>query len=413
MKRMQSALFKRELPVSDALIRDALSQDYSEGRFFDRRKFIAGCGMALAGAVPVRSFAAAAFDVPLKLLGKRCGISVGTTLNSQDLQNHTLCNLITSEFSQITPGMALKWPTIRKSPFQFDFFWSDQILNFAKENHLSVHGHNLCWDISTNPSWMKTTINKFNARHYLEEHIATVVGRYRGRIPSWDVVNEPISYRSTRPDMLRSGVWFDSLNEEYLDIAFDACRRADPSSVRVMNFTGLEQPGDWSERACAVVLDTYKKLLKRGVPIQAIGFESHLSGHLPIGSRAFENLIHGLRELGMQIMITEMDVNDTKIKGTPDERHREVGKVYEKYLSYMLPLANPTQVSFWNPSDLKNSYDSMLSTNPEWKRADGGLHYPGLTDSQYRPNPAFYAVKDVFSECASHTGVLPTVPKKP
>ena len=328
----------------------------------------------------------------LKSIARTRGLNIGTMMRSRDLEDTAFTQVICNDFTQITPGTAFKWETIRRTPFRFDFSWSDRAVSFAEAHGLRVRGHNLCWN-AYNPSWVLDSVNKFNARHMLEIHIQTVVGRYRDKIASWDVVNEPLSGRSPRPDGLRPGVWLNSLGPEYIDVAFAAARSSDPKALRVLNFNGLEHPGTDSELNCVQALQLLKSLLSRGVPVQAIGLESHLDASRPIGSPSLVSLINGARALGLEVVITELDVDDTRIARPAEQRRNVVADCYRSYLEYMIPLAAPRELTFWSIRDRDNWYDSYAAHDQTYRRSDGMPHLPGLYNEELQPTPAFLAVQ--------------------
>ncbi len=271
------------------------------------------------------------------------------------------------------------------------------MVNFCQSNGMLVHGHNLCWNSPTaNPPWFKSVLNKSNASHYLTQHITTVMRHYAGRIDSWDVVNEPVVFWSKRNDGLYPGIWLDLLGPAYIDIAFHAAEAADPKAVRVLNVYNVEQGTPQHETTRRETIELLKQLLARGVPVQAVGMESHLDASLPPGGSGLSTFIEQIREMGLEILITELDVNDTGVQGDFQTRDEAVAKVYRDYLIAATHASGTKRVIFWTPSDKWDWLNSIH--DPRKQRADGTAHRPGLLDDAMLPKPAFFAVQSALRE---------------
>lgn len=356
-------------------------------------------------AVMVAGFAAAASayqehgDVPLRNLGQPCGMLVGAQLTKDDLDNNRLVGFVREHFNILTAGLELKWASLRPTPDSYRFQPADQMFAFAKANQMRFHGHNLCWN-AANPAWFPHVLTKANAERYLVDHIKTVARRYAGQVHSWDVVNEPIDYRSSRPDGLREGPWLDLLGPEYIDTAFHALAEADPRATRVLNIFGVELDFEKSTFARSATLALLTRLVRANVPVQAVGLESHLDGHAKSSSPGRTQFISEVHALGLQVLITEMDVDDLLLPANVSERDRLVATSYHDYLIDVVPVARPPAIIFWTPSD----WDNWLDRTPgsAHQRADRLLHRPGLLDAQLRPKPALDAVTHALRTSCGH-----------
>ncbi len=367
----------------------------------NRRRFLAslgslaaaGCGTSLnsaAGDAETQPPPAAQTIRPLQDLVPSGKLRVGTAAERPMLEDPALAAFVRANFNLLTPGRELKWDRVHPAPDRYDFSGADWMVDFASKNAMAVHGHNLCWNTS-NPAWLAATATKANAAGMLSDHIKTVMGRYRGRIASWDVVNEPIRLRFHRPDGMMTGPWLDALGPEYIDLAFHAAAEADPGALRVLNIDSVEQ--DSSQDAIrAASLTLIRSLVARKVPVQAVGLESHLDGSRLVASPGRDRFIGELRGLGLEVLITELDVNDTYIQGSFADRRRAVAEVYGDYLRSVLPAAGARQCIFWSPSDKNNWLDAAQWQNKWYMRADHGPHFPGLLDASLHPNPALAAV---------------------
>ncbi len=169
----------------------------------------------------------------------------------------------------------MKWKALRPAPDQYDFSRADDLVVFASMHNQKVRGHNLCWHEAL-PDWFQATVTRQNARGVLVEHIRKVAGRYAGRVHSWDVVNEAVDPKSGRPDGLRNSPWLQLAGEDYIELAFRTAREADPSALLTYNDYGIELDTDEQTSKRAQVLLLVRRLKARGVPIDAVGVQSHL-----------------------------------------------------------------------------------------------------------------------------------------
>lgn len=296
----------------------------------------------------------------------------------------------------VTPGRELKWETISPRCGEYRFQYADKILNWAATNNLLVRGHNLIWPNYGTPGWVKDAATLANARNLIEEHIRMVVGRYRGRIHSWDVVNEALNVWDRRPDLLAAHPWAELLGPSYIDVAFHAAADADPKARLIWNQNYLvsDLPDDEANRRA--MLAQLRRLRRFGVPIHGIGIESHLFADKPLAGSRMERFIGEVRSLGLEVQITELDVIDTSLPSDLKRRDAAVADLYKRYLEMMLRIAEPTVVVFWTPTDRGNWLDWAATTSPKYRRSDGGPHRPGLLDSELKDKAAYYAVREAF-----------------
>ena len=332
----------------------------------------------------------------LASLGATFGMKVGIQSSTGRFAQSVLGEFLQHNFNMITPP--LKWTSIRPTADQYDFTEADHEFAFSRSHGLAVHGHNLCWN-SANPAWFNKVLTKHNAGDYLSDYIKKVAGRYRGQVDSWDVVNEPIALWNGRPDGVRAGPWLDLIGPDYIDIAFHTTQDADPTSLRTVNLNGCEeQASPVVQQVRVASLNLVKTLLKRGVPLQAVALEAHLDGPWRPGDSAYINFLRSLRDTGVQVYISELDVNDTAISGTSIQVEAAVAKTYSDYLSDVLSVIPLKRVIFWSSSDRFDWYGDLARTQPRWRRADGQIHHLGLTDTNFTPNQAYYSIRKILVE---------------
>ncbi|HEY3990291.1 MAG TPA: endo-1,4-beta-xylanase [Acidobacteriaceae bacterium] len=350
-----------------------------------------GFGLAIASAIPAKLFAANT-NLPLKQLAAHTGIAVGAQATRTELlRDQSIAGFIAQNFNVLTPGIELKWERIRPAPNTFFFNDGDWMVNFAHSHGMQVHGHNLCWN-NYNPAWMAKTITKDNAERFLTDHITKVVGHYRGRIASWDVVNEPVRSQQGRPDGLSTGLWMDTLGPRYIDIAFAAARAADPSAKLIMNLDAIEQDVGREPDNRQHALTLIKQMQQRKTPIDGIGSEAHLDGNSNVKSQGALQFYQAVHSLGLSVALSELDIDDTSETGNDAARKARNGNVYATFITWIGSSVPLTRLSFWTISDEHNGLDDGAVTNVHLRRKDGAQHYPGLLSTSDAPNPAWASV---------------------
>lgn len=295
------------------------------------------------------------------------------------------------ECNLLVPENVLKMGPVHPEPERYNFEPADYMMEFCKKNDMRMRGHTLVWHSQGWP-WLKTTVNATNARKYLEEHIATVAGRYRGQMHSWDVVNEAVEVADGREDGLRKTAWLEFLGPEYLDIAFHAAAAADPQAKLTYNDYGLDYDTPGNEKKRDAVLRLLRGLKDRKAPIHAFGMQAHLDW------KAFQNFkaetlrrfFRDVASLGLEIYITELDVGDRDLPDDEAERDKGVAKVYEDYLTVALEEPAVKAVLTWGLTD---RYTWLAGRN---RRPSGAGARVLPLDREYKRKPAWHAIARAF-----------------
>ena len=310
--------------------------------------------------------------------------------------------LVQAQFDTISPENALKWQSVHPKPDTYNFALADQYVDFGERNHMAVIGHNLVWHFQT-PDWVFQDSNGGPASRdalleRMREHIHTVVGRYKGRIKGWDVVNEALNADGT----LRQSPWFKIIGQDYLAKAFEFAHEADPGAELYYNDYSLE--GDAKRRGAIRLI---KALKSQGISITGIGLQGHSTLDQPTLAQE-DATISDFAKLGIKVMITELDIDvlpgatehrgadiHTKIElsdklnpfkiGLPEPVQIELAQRYAALFRVFLKHRDViTRVTFWGVTDR----DSWLNNWP----VQGRTNYPLLFDRSYRPKLAFDSV---------------------
>ena len=319
------------------------------------------------------------------------GLLVGCAVVPELLSgNAQYAGLVAEQCSILVPENALKWQALRPAPDKYDFRGADAIMAFAQAHDQRVRGHNLCWHEAL-PAWFAATVTKENAQQFLTEHIHTVAGRYAGKLQSWDVVNEAIDPKSGRPDNLRNSPWLEMIGPDYLDIAFRTARQADPTVLLTYNDYSIEldTPDQTAKREAVMAL--MRGMKARGVPIDAVGVQSHLDASAGPPGAGLLKFVRDLHGMGLQVFVTELDVNDRKLTSPVELRDLAVAAIYGNYLAMMLAEPNVNVALTWGITD---RYTWLRG--PKYGRADGQPNRPLPFDADYNPAPAFFAERDAI-----------------
>ena len=213
--------------------------------------------------------------------------------------------LIRENFGALTPENCMKPALIHPAEDTWRFDRPDALMKWCEDKNLVVHGHTLVWHAQTNP-WFFEGGDKALITRRLHDHIATLVGRYKGRIQSWDVVNEAINERgdeeTAKTENLRDSRWLQTLGPEFLTLAFKFAHEADPDAKLYYNDYSIEVG---PKHASSMLL--LKRLIKDGAAIHGVGIQGHWSTST-VPFDAIDQAIADYASLGLKVSISELDV---------------------------------------------------------------------------------------------------------
>lgn len=329
---------------------------------------------------------------------------VGAALNESQFteKNAAEAALVKQQFNTSTPENVMKWEAIHPEPNKFNFEPADRYVEFGEKNGMFIVGHNLIWHSQT-PKWVfedkhGKTLSRGALLKRMRDHIHTVVGRYKGRIKGWDVVNEALAEDGS----MRQTRWLKIIGDDYLIKAFQFAHEADPAAELYYNDYSLENE---SKRRGAMAL--VKKLQSAHVHITGIGSQTHVRLESPT-SQQVDDAISDLGKLGVKVMITELDVNvlpsadpnngaEVSLRvaenaalnpykdGLPDTVQQALAQRYADLFTVFVKHKDVVQrVTFWGV----NNGNSWLNNWP----VRGRTNYPLLFDRAGNPVPAFAKV---------------------
>lgn len=334
---------------------------------------------------------------------------VGAALNrAQILGTDSVSSpLVTSQFNTITGENCMKWDSIHPQPGKYDFALADSFVALGERNKMFIIGHCMVWHAQV-PNWVfedsaGNALSRDSLLKRLHDHIFAVMGRYKGRVQGWDVVNEALNEDGT----LRQSKWLQIIGEDYIQKAFEYAKEADPSAELYYNDYNIEQP---AKRDGALKL--LKDLQAKGVKIDGVGIQ----GHYHLDTPSLEDIDKSIDEyskLGLKVMFTEVDINvlprpenlsgadvSQKFEMTkesnpypdnlPDSVEQALAKRYADMFEVFLKYKNVSRVTFWSITDK----ESWLNNWP----INGRTNYPVLFDREGKPKQAFYSVIQTVKE---------------
>ena len=332
-----------------------------------------------------------AFSQTLRETAQRAGVLVGAAVRPEQLTEPSYATTLAREFNMLEPENILKWEAVHPAPETFDFVPGDRLVDFAVAHQMKVRGHTLVWH-QQNPPWLlEGQRTPEQLAKILEQHIKTVVGHYRGKVFAWDVVNE--AFDEGNAGKLRSTIWYNQpgigladKGYSYIEKCFQWVHAADPDALLFYNEAGADVVNPKSDAIYAMVRD----FRKRGVPIDGVGLQMHISNLHPDVASMSAN-IGRFTALGVQVHITELDVAlpvDADGNASPADLQLQAD-VYRQIVSACLSHAGCTAIQTWGFTD-KYSWIGWHS-----KHTQGAAL---LFDRNYRPKPAYEALRRTLQD---------------
>jgi endo-1,4-beta-xylanase len=316
-----------------------------------------------AGGVVEQDCALPGADCTLAETARQAGVFVGAAIASPDLPAEQ--TTIPRDFNSITAENAMKWGSLAPTVGNYDFGDADAIADFAAFVGVRLRGHTLLWRDQL-PADLEDTVEAATdpaakLRELIDEHISTVVPRYRDIVAVWDVVNEPLTVFTADLD---PNIFGRTLGEAYIDEAFHRAHELDPDAQLFLNeffdFYGLGTP---LEQKAKGFLDLVERLLDRGVPVHGVGVQAHFNGFvpglIPLPTRVeFEGFLRALADLGVVVELTELDVSINYFQGDPDPLARQA-EFYGEVVGACMAVPNCTAVTTWGIDDSRTWLDRV------------------------------------------------------
>lgn len=362
-----------------------------------RRTLLSAGAGAAAGLLFCRANpATAATRTSLGSIAAERGLLFGASFAVHELDRPhgaDYARIYTQDAHILTSELEFKLSDLRPTADRLDFTGADRLVAFARANAMAVRAHTLIWNDDV-PAWI-SALPTAEAAALMDMHIETVMTRYRDTVRYWDVVNEPVGPWDHLPGKLRKGPFFDALGAGYIAAAFRKARAVAPSAVLVLNEAQCETDDETGATFRAALRDIVRTLIADGVPLDAVGFQSHLKTAARYDLPKFAGYLEEIASLGLDIHITELDINDSGLTGSPAERDNAIAALYRRYLDAVLRVKAVKVVQTWQLSD-----QTSWMQDPAMRARMRLRHDPRplLYDAAFKRKPAWDAVASALAD---------------
>jgi endo-1,4-beta-xylanase len=283
------------------------------------------------------------------------------------------------EFNTIVAENAFKWDSVHPAMNRYSFTDTDALVDFAAAHNMKIRGHTLVWHNQL-PAWLTGGgFTQDEVIGILRDHILTLVGRYKGRVWAWDVVNEAID--DSTGDLRAGSFWYQTIGPGYIKLAFQFAREADPDARLYYNDYSIEGLSTKSN----AVYSLMQELKNQSVTIDGVGWQMHqIAGFRIQGSH--QTNASRLADLGLEISITEMDVR-INLPASSDELAQQADG-YGDAVNFCLTQPNCKALVMWGFTD---KYSWVPGTFSGWGDA---LIY----DANYQRKPAYLALQRALQQ---------------
>lgn len=359
------------------------------------RRDLLAAGLGLTAANWLEPGRAVAEESSLASSAAAKGLLYGCAVGSDRLAaDAPFAALVAAQAGILVPEWELKRNMVQPSEGQWNFSGGDALYAFAAKHGMKFRGHTLVWYYGT-PPWLEQKLQAAPSEDLLTGMITQSCKHFRGRVHSWDVLNEVVEPLEGHPDGLRiKSPWYEAFGDSYLATSFHAAREADPGALLFYGDYDVEMDAGWQEERRTAVLKVLESLKKHNAPIDAFGVQGHLKPYKAgFDEEIYARFLRDVAGFGLKIMVTEFDVAD---KGGPADivrRDMEVASITRSFMD--VSLDNPAMLGVLNWG-LSDRY-SWLSNYPDYKWPDGQLSRGLPYDGDLKPKPMRQALAEAFA----------------
>jgi endo-1,4-beta-xylanase len=314
----------------------------------------------------------------MRNLADQNDLLIGTAIQAGDLVDENREKIITDNFNLLVSENGMKWAIIHPTKQFWNWSDIDHMLQFADEHNIAVKWHTLVWHNQL-PGYASSIKTREEGIALLKDEINTIMTRYKGKIPQYDVVNEAINDDGS----MRESVWYKVIGPDYIDIAFQIAHEADPNAELIYNDYSVAFKG-WTHAEASYQM--VKKMVDKGVPIDAVGFQLHLAADQPYSEQAIRDNIKRYEALGLKVEFSEIDIRVPV--PTSDELIVQQTAMWQSLMD--IAVTEPAVESFvmWGYSDVN-------SWIPKTFGGYGDSHW---YDTQYKARPVYQMLKNQLKD---------------
>ena len=376
---------------------------------FNRRHVLASAAATITSLAPIGSSAAGPTNGLASLAAER-GLYFGTAVQIDQLQGESdLREAALRECSSFTPEVALNWASLEPARGQLNLARLDDLATFTLNQGKKLHGHNLLWH-RTAPGWAVDMLRGERSWRPINLlYFASVIPRYAEVIARWHVVNEPMDV-GQRSDGLRNNVFLEVFGPDYIRRALEEARAFAPHAQLFINEYSLEYDFPSEAERRRLFLKLVEGLKKAGAPLDGVGLQSHLDlAKGSISAPAVTAFVSELRQLGLAVAVTELDVKEVSYTAPPQVRDTLVGDAVRRYLDVVLADPSVVGVTTWGLTDRHSWLDITPADYARfpgaWANGDGPGVNRGLPfDTSMQPKPMYLAIEQAIRAAPKRRG---------
>lgn len=358
-----------------------------------QRRQLLSC--AAAAALSGAGAAQAQQDTSLNAAALRTGRRFGFAIDPSYANKEPVASLLKQHAGVITAENAMKWRNIQGALGKADYTHADRVADMAQSLNALLRGHTLAWHQSTPAYLNNASPGDFASAQ--TAHARALVARYKGRIHTWDVLNEVIEPDHQRSDGLRESVLSKLWGTDKYPALFELVRDADPQANLAYNDYGMEQDTPSSERRRTVALRMLENWVARKTPMDVLGLQAHLDVSRPFSAVKLHRFLDEVQALGLSVQITELDIRDPQLVGDVPGRDAALAALYKDFCSVCCNHSAVEMVVVWNVTDA-DTWVNRWSQGQ--RRTDGAPMRPTLFDAQGQAKLALAEVLQSFNQSA-------------
>ncbi len=322
------------------------------------------------------------FDTAETTLREQAPFPVGVAVSPQRITQPEYAKVVGQEFSSLTAENVMKPQYIWAGERDYDFSKGDSLIAFAEAHSQQVHGHTLVWH-NMQPKWLRESAENYDSaalENLLRDYIQAVVKHYRGKVVSWDVVNEAVA---SDGNGMRKSVYQQKLGDDFVARCHRYARQADPDALLFYNdYSVASNPGKL--KTILAMVDDFQA---RGIPLDGIGMQMHIGVDLSMDN--FQNALDEISRRGLKIHLSEVDIKtnpDGKLSDlTPklaEAQRQTMAEIVRRY--NQLPEESKFAITFWGLRD-NESWLTNHTGFPQW---------PLLFDQNFQKKPMYQGFLD-------------------